>query len=87
MTISYISNAKRQDRLWNACSEFVGSLFYDIFKKMYESIPQSNLIPRNSSEKWFTNMLLYEYSKQAAKDNLRPLVDKIYSKLASKTYQ
>lgn len=87
MVMSPISNIKQQDKLWNACSEFVGSLFYDIFKKMYESIPQSNLIPKNSSEKWFTNMLLYEYSKQAAKDNLRPLVDKIYSKLASKAYQ
>lgn len=85
--ISSVSNIKQHDKLWNACSEFVGSLFYDIFKKMYESIPQSDLVPKSSSEKWFTNMLLYEYSKQAAKDDLKPLVDMIYKKIASKTYQ
>lgn len=85
--ISSVSSFGQQDKLWNACSEFVGSLFYDIFKKMYESIPQSDLIPKSSGEKWFTNMLLYEYSKQAAKDDLKPLVDMIYKKLATKTYQ
>ncbi|HOJ88778.1 MAG TPA: rod-binding protein [Pseudothermotoga sp.] len=87
MMISSISNTVQKDQLWNACSEFVGSLFYDIFKKMYESIPQSDLIPKSSAEKWYTNMLLYEYSKQAAKDDLKPLVDMIYKKLATKTYQ
>lgn len=85
--ISSVSNIKQQNKLWDACSEFVGSLFYDIFRKMYESIPQSDLVPKSSSEKWFTNMLLYEYSKQAAKDDLKPLVDMIYKKIASKTYQ
>ncbi|HBT26432.1 MAG TPA: hypothetical protein DEA58_07090 [Pseudothermotoga sp.] len=77
----------RTDKLYNACSEFAGSLFYEVFKKMYDSIPKSDLIPRTPAQEWFTNMLFYEYSKQVAKDNLKSLVRTIYEQLAQNVYQ
>ncbi|MEJ5229795.1 MAG: rod-binding protein [Pseudothermotoga sp.] len=82
-----VSAVKQKDPLWNACSEFVGSIFYDVFRKMYDSIPQSNLIHKSPAEKWYTDMLLYEYSKEAAKNDLKPLVDMIYKKLAAGAYR
>ncbi|AEH51719.1 rod-binding protein [Pseudothermotoga thermarum] len=81
-----LPSGSSKDKLWNACSEFVGTIFYDIFKKMYHSIPKSNLLPESSGERWFKEMLFYEYSKVVARENLKPLVNMIYQNLAKKGY-
>lgn len=68
--------------LKKACREFAGSFFYEIFKKMYDTIPKSDLVPETHAERWFKEMLLYEYSRKAAESSLKPLVDLIYRTLS-----
>jgi hypothetical protein len=84
--IHAVSSIKSSDKLWNACADFTATIFYDVLKKMYESIPKSNLFRRTLAENWFMNMTLYEYSRQAARHELSSLTNMIYEALAKKAY-
>ncbi len=85
--INSVGNSSFENtKLWKACSEFAGSMFYDVFKKMYESIPKSDLIPTSPAEKWYRSMLIYEYSKKAAEQDLKPLVNMVYKQIGGKVY-
>ncbi|MCS7175501.1 rod-binding protein [Pseudothermotoga sp.] len=84
--ISTSSINRNSDKLWNACADFTATIFYDVFRKMYESIPKSNLFKRTLGEQWFTNMVLFEYSRQATRNELASLTDMIYRTLAKKVY-
>ncbi|PLV60340.1 rod-binding protein [Thermotoga sp. KOL6] len=76
-----LSNIKS---LRDASVEFVGDLFYKIFKEMYESIPKYDLIPETTAEKWFREMLLREYSKHAAEQS--QLTDLVLKSLGEKVF-
>lgn len=67
-------------------SDFVATLFYDVLKRMWRSIPRSGLIPETNAERWYTDMLLFEVSKKISKQDLKPLTNMIYEKLAGKVY-
>lgn len=86
MIIYGVSDLRNYD-LKKACKEFVGNLFYEIFKKMYDAIPKSDLVPETYAEKWFKEMLFYEYSKKAADDSLKPLVEMIYKNLSREVWE
>lgn len=86
MIQSVSSINKGSDKLWNACADFTATIFYDIFRKMYESIPKSDLFRRTLGERWFTNMVLFEYSRQVTRNELASLTEMIYKALAKKAY-
>lgn len=86
MVQSVSSINRSSDKLWNACADFTATVFYDIFRKMYESIPKSNLFRRTLGEQWFTNMVLFEYSRQVTRNELASLTEMIYKALAKKAY-
>ena len=84
---SLLKLGKREEALEKSIGDFVATLFYNVFKEMYESIPRSGLIPETSAQRWFNEMLLYEYSKKMARRDLKPLVDMIKRHLVKKVYK
>ncbi len=75
-----------QKALRKAAAEFAAYLFYQIFKEMQDSIPKSGLIPETNGEKFYKDMLLYEYSKKLMEMQMKPLTDMIVKSLAKKSY-
>ncbi|ABR30531.1 rod-binding protein [Thermosipho melanesiensis] len=80
-------NQIKVDKLKKVSEEFVANFFFQIFRKMYDTVPKSSLIPESFGEKWFRENLLYEYSKNAVKSDLRDLTDSVYKALGGKVYQ
>lgn len=76
----------QQKALKKATNEFAAYLFYQIFKKMWDSIPKGGLIPESSAEKFYRDMLLYEYSKKLMDQQMKPLSDMILKALAKRAY-
>ncbi|QTA38281.1 rod-binding protein [Thermosipho ferrireducens] len=74
------------DKLKKVSEEFVAQFFFQVFRKMYDTIPKSRLIPESFGEKWFRENLLYEYSKKAAGSDLKILTDEVYKSLGGKMY-
>ena len=73
--------------LRKASEQFVASFFYDILKKMYDSMPDTDLFSNSSSEKWYRDNLLNEYSQKVASEGLQPLVNEIYNQIAADAYK
>ncbi|MFP4461754.1 MAG: rod-binding protein [Thermotogota bacterium] len=72
-------NLKTQDsELKEACHDFVSILLSKVFKDMDESINRSGLTEEAYGNKWFRQMVLDEYSKEASKQSLKPLADSLY---------
>ncbi|WP_126993230.1 rod-binding protein [Thermosipho globiformans] len=90
MDISKVSqntvNQINVDKLKKVSEEFVANFFFQIFRKMYDTIPKSSLIPESFGEKWFRENMLYEYSKMAAKNDLKDLSMSVYRSLGGKVY-
>ncbi|ANQ53618.1 hypothetical protein BG95_03920 [Thermosipho sp. 1063] len=80
-------NQVKVDKLKKVSEEFVANFFFQIFREMYDTIPKSSLVPESFGEKWFRENLLYEYSKNAAKTDLKGLTESVYKYLGGKVYQ
>src|SRR6056297_3898595 len=72
-------NSKTQDaELKEACHDFVSILLSKVFKDMDASINRSGLTEEAYGNKWFREMVLDEYAKQASKQSLKPLANSLY---------
>jgi len=70
---------KQQDaELKEACHDFVSILLSKVFKDMDESINRSGLTDEAYGSKWFRQMVLDEYAKEASKQSLKPLANSLY---------
>lgn len=78
------SSPEYQEKLMKVSQEFAGLYIYEIFKKMYNTIPRSGLIPETLGERWFREMLLHQYAMKAAKTDLKGLSELIYKSLGGK---
>ncbi len=79
-----IQKTSDKDELRESVDDFVSVLVSKVFKDMYNSIPKSGFINENLGDKWFKEMLIDEYSKKAAKENLKSIGDMIYRQIANK---
>lgn len=79
-------NQIQPDKLKKVSEEFVANFFFQIFRKMYDTIPKSSLIKESFGEKWFKENLMYEYSKKAAATDLKGLSLSVYKSLGGKVY-
>jgi len=77
-----ISSQEDDQQLKKACSEFVSILLSKIFKDMDASIDRSGLTEEAYGNKWFRQMVLDEYSKEASKQSLKSLADSLYRDIA-----
>ncbi len=64
--------------LKEACHDFVSILLAKVFKDMDESINRSGLTEEAYGNKWFRQMVLDEYAKEASKQSLKPLANSLY---------
>ncbi len=80
-------SGKKDIAMKRSISDFVATLFYDILKRMWRSIPRSGLIPETNAERWYTDMFLFEVSKEMSRNNLRSLNEMIYRHLARKVFE
>ncbi|KAF2961622.1 rod-binding protein [Fervidobacterium sp. 2310opik-2] len=73
-----------QKQLRKVSEEFAAWYIYEIFKKMYDTVPKSGLIQESFGERWFREMLLQQYALKTAKTDLKDLSDMIYRSLGGK---
>lgn len=73
-----------QKQLRKVSEEFAAWYIYEIFKKMYDTVPKSGLIQESFGERWFREMLLQQYALKTAKTDLKDLSDMIYRSLRGK---
>lgn len=73
-----------QKQLRKVSEEFAAWYIYEIFKKMYDTVPKSGLIQESFGERWFREMLLQQYALKTAKTDLKDLSDMIYKSLGGK---
>lgn len=66
------------EALKEACHDFVSILLSKVFKDMDASINRSGLTQEAYGNKWFREMVLDEYAKQASKQSLKPLANSLY---------
>lgn len=78
------SSPEYQEKLRKVSEEFAGLYIYEVFKKMYNTVPKSGLIPETLGERWFREMLLQQYAMKASKTELKNLADLIYKSLGGK---
>ncbi len=76
----------RRKALRKATEEFVSYFFYRIFKEMWDSIPKSGLIPETNGQKFFRDMMIYEYSKRIASQDASGLTNLILKSLGKEAY-
>lgn len=81
------SSQEYQTKLRKVSEEFAAWYIYEIFKKMYNTIPKSGLVQESFGERWFREMLLQQYALKAAKTDLRTISDMIYKSLGGKKFQ
>ncbi|MEJ5257623.1 MAG: rod-binding protein [Fervidobacterium sp.] len=74
-----------QKQLRKVSEEFAAWYVYEVFKKMYDTVPKSGLLQESFGERWFREMLLQQYSLKAARTDLKDLSDMIYRSLGGKT--
>ena len=74
-----------QTQLRKVSEEFAAWYVYEVFKKMYDTVPKSGLLQESFGERWFREMLLQQYSLKAARTDLKDLSDMIYRSLGGKT--
>ncbi len=77
----------KEKALRKATEEFVAYYFYEVFKKMWDSIPRSGLIPETPGEKFFRDMMIYEVSRKVASQDASNLTEMILRSLHSQAYQ
>ena len=87
MYVQPVFNSNDIKTLRKATEEFVGYFFYNVFKKLWDSIPRGGLIPETSAERMFRDMLLYEYGKKVASQNAKDLTEMILKSLGKKVYE
>ncbi|WP_448379400.1 rod-binding protein [Fervidobacterium sp.] len=73
-----------QKQLRKVSEEFAAWYIYEVFKKMYSTVPKSGLIQESFGERWFREMLLQQYALKAARTDLKELSDMIYRSLGGK---
>ncbi|QIV78446.1 rod-binding protein [Fervidobacterium pennivorans subsp. shakshaketiis] len=73
-----------QKQLRKVSEEFAAWYIYEVFKKMYNTVPKSGLIQESFGERWFREMLLQQYALKAARTDLKELSDMIYRSLGGK---
>lgn len=88
LNIDNVNNSKDaenyQKQLKKVSEEFAAWYIYEIFKKMYDTVPKSGLIQESFGERWFREMLLQQYALKTAKTDLKDLSDMIYRSLGGK---
>ncbi len=88
LNIDNVNNSKGaenyQKQLKKVSEEFAAWYIYEIFKKMYDTVPKSGLIQESIGERWFREMLLQQYALKTAKTDLKDLSDMIYRSLGGK---
>ncbi|WP_069292859.1 rod-binding protein [Fervidobacterium thailandense] len=78
------SSPEYQAKLRKVSEEFAAWYIYEIFKKMYNTIPKSGLIQESFGERWFREMLLQQYALKAARTDLKSVSDMVYKSLGGK---
>jgi len=73
-----------KDELRESVDDFVSVLVSKLFKDMYNSIPKSEFSSEGFGDKWFKEMLIDEYAKKIAKENMKSIGDVIYKQVANK---
>lgn len=73
-------------QLQKVSEEFAAWYVYEVFKKMYNTVPKSGFIQESFGERWFREMLLQQYAIKSAKTDLKVLSDMIYKSLGRKIY-
>jgi Rod binding domain-containing protein len=77
-------NQDYQNKLKKVSEEFAAWYVYEIFKKMYSTVPKSGLIQESFGERWFREILLQQYALKAARTDLKDLSEIIYKSLGGK---
>lgn len=70
-----------QKQLRKASDEFASMYIYEVFKKMYDTVPKSGFLQDSFGESWFREMLLQDYALKSAKTDLKSVSDMIYRSL------
>ncbi len=78
------SSEEYQKQLRKVSEEFAAWYVYEVFKKMYDTVPKSGLIQETFGERWFREMLLQQYALKASKTDLKDLSEMIYRSLGGK---
>ncbi|HOM74416.1 MAG: rod-binding protein [Fervidobacterium sp.] len=78
------SSEEYQKQLKKASEEFASIYVYEVFKKMYDTVPKSGFLQEGFGESWFREMLLQEYALKAARTDLKSVSDMIYKSLGGK---
>jgi len=78
------SSEEYQKQLRKVSEEFAAWYVYEVFKKMYDTVPKSGLIQESFGERWFREMLLQQYALKASKTDLKDLSEMIYRSLGGK---
>ncbi|WP_448374924.1 rod-binding protein [Fervidobacterium sp.] len=73
-----------QKQLRKVSEEFAAWYVYEVFKKMYDTVPKSGLLQESFGERWFREMLLQQYALKASKTDLKDLSEMIYRSLGGK---
>lgn len=73
-----------QKQLRKVSEEFAAWYIYEVFKKMYNTVPKSGLIQESFGERWFREMLLQQYALKSARTDLKDLAEMIYKGLGGK---
>lgn len=72
------NNVDYQKQLRKASDEFASMYIYEVFKKMYDTVPKSGFLQDSFGESWFREMLLQDYALKSAKTDLKSISDMIY---------
>jgi len=78
------SSEEYQKQLKKASEEFASIYVYEVFKKMYDTVPKSGFLQEGFGESWFREMLLQECALKAARTDLKSVSDMIYKSLGGK---
>lgn len=75
------NNDDYQKQLRKASDEFASMYIYEVFKKMYDTVPKSGFLQDSFGESWFREMLLQDYALKSAKTDLKSVSDMIYKSI------
>lgn len=81
-----VSKEEYNKQLRKVSEEFAAWYVYEVFKKMYNTVPKSGFIQEGFGEQWFREMLLQQYAMKSARTDLKDLADMIYKSLGGKNY-
>jgi Rod binding domain-containing protein len=75
------NNDDYQKQLRKTSDEFASMYIYEVFKKMYDTVPKRGFLQDSFGESWFREMLLQDYALKSAKTDLKSISDMIYKSL------